>query len=78
MNYLRLEGETRKDRIRNTTIRVSLKMDLIIEEIEKINLKWYGHLNRMNRMKERKREALKLDLAVEEDGEVQQRNGNNI
>ena len=49
LKYLnRLEGKARKDRIRNTTIIESLKMSSIVEEIEKRNFKWYGHLIRTN------------------------------
>jgi hypothetical protein len=38
----------RKDRIRNTTIRGSLKIGSVVEEIVKRNLQWYGYLIKMN------------------------------
>ena len=40
MKYLRrLEGKTRKERTRNISIKESLKISLIVEEIEKRNVK---------------------------------------
>ena len=50
----KLEGKTRKDRVRNTAIRETLKMGSIIEEVEKRILKWYEHLIRMNNERKRK------------------------
>ena len=40
----RLQRKTRKDRTRNTAIRNGLKMGSVVQEIEKRNLKWHGHL----------------------------------
>jgi hypothetical protein len=39
---------SRKDRIRNVTIRQQIRLEeTIIKEIEKKQLKWYGHVQRM-------------------------------
>ena len=49
-------------------------MGLQIEEIEKRNLKWNVHLNRMNNERKTKK-YMKFDIREEEDGEGQVRNG---
>ena len=49
MKYLRrIEGKAGKNRTQNKTIRENLKQGSVVEEIEKRNVKWYGHLIRMN------------------------------
>lgn len=49
MLYLRrVLGVTRKDRLRNSFIREELKVDSILNKIEQGQLRWYGHLIRMN------------------------------
>lgn len=48
MKYLRrTKGVTRRDRIRNDIIREELEIEPITNVIEKQQLKWYGHLIRM-------------------------------
>ena len=48
MRFLRkTTGNTRRDRIRNQNIREELKVELLIETIEKTTLRWYGHVVRM-------------------------------
>ena len=48
MKILRLiYGVTRRDRIRNTKIREDLKIEPIGEIISRNNLRWYGHVKRM-------------------------------
>ena len=48
MRYLRkVEGKTRMDRIRNTVIRSQLEQQPLIETIYKNQLRWFGHLTRM-------------------------------
>ena len=37
-----------KDRLKNITIRMSFKVGSVLEEIDQINLKLYGHLITMN------------------------------
>ena len=47
MKYLRkVSGKTRRDRVRNVTIRNELELP-VVEQIERKQLKWYGHLVRM-------------------------------
>ena len=43
-----LKGVTRRDRIRNTTIRTELKVEPLLDTIEKRSLQWYGHVMRMS------------------------------
>ena len=48
MRFLRkTTGNTRRDRIRNQNIREELKVEPLIETIEKTTLRWYGHVVRM-------------------------------
>lgn len=48
MKYLRrVLGVTRRDRIRNDTIREQLKVQPVAKWIENCQLRWYGHLKRM-------------------------------
>ena len=49
MKYLRrIKGITRRDRVRNEVVRQELKVEPILKKIYKQQLKWYGHLMRMN------------------------------
>lgn len=49
MKYLRrVLGVTRMDRIRNDVIRKQLKVQPVLKRIEDCQLRWYGHLRRMN------------------------------
>jgi hypothetical protein len=48
MKFLReILGKTRRDKIKNDDIREQLKADDIKNDIERIRLKWYGHVMRM-------------------------------
>ena len=48
MRVLRaIKGITRRDRVRNTTIRSELKVTSLLEEIERNKLRWYGHMMRI-------------------------------
>ncbi len=48
MRVLRLiVGVTRRDRWRNTRIREILRVEPVITQIERAQLKWYGHVRRM-------------------------------
>ena len=48
MRVLRtIKGLTRKDKIRNTTIRAELHVPPLLIEIERNRLRWYGHVMRM-------------------------------
>ena len=47
MRFLRkLEGKTRRDRIRNTIIRETVGVQPIQEYVGRSQLRWYGHVNR--------------------------------
>lgn len=49
MRFLRaIKGKTRRDRIRNENIREELSMESMREKVEKIRLRWYGHVKRMS------------------------------
>ncbi|XP_044757812.1 uncharacterized protein LOC123315966 [Coccinella septempunctata] len=48
MKYLRrVMGVTRRDRIRNELVREDLQVESLEEFIERRQLEWWGHLNRM-------------------------------
>ena len=48
MRVLRLiVGVTKRDKIRNTTIRTILNITNVIDDIKKSQLRWFGHLQRM-------------------------------
>jgi hypothetical protein len=56
MKFLRrIVGKTRRDKIRNSVIREELNEESIIERIEKKQLKWYGHVQRMEETRLTKR-----------------------
>lgn len=60
MKYLRrVAGKTRRDRIRNDTIRANLSTEPINNKIERNKLRWFGHVARMpeNRLPKRVSEA---------------------
>ena len=49
MHVLRLiKGVTRRDRLRNVDIRKELKVKNILTIIEESQLRWYGHMRRMD------------------------------
>jgi hypothetical protein len=49
MKYLRkVNGKTRRDQIRNTTIRNQLKQESVEVLMEKRTFRWYGHAVRMD------------------------------
>jgi hypothetical protein len=49
MRFLRkIEGKTRRDRIRNEIIRETVGVQPIQEYVERSQLRWYGHINRMD------------------------------
>nr|CAH7752129.1 unnamed protein product [Callosobruchus chinensis] len=48
MKYLRkVKGVTRMDRIRNEAVRQELKVQPLIDHIESKQLRWWGHLQRI-------------------------------
>lgn len=56
MKYLRrIVGRTKRDRIRNTVTREEVGLEPLIQEVEKRQLKWYGHVVRMTRTREPRR-----------------------
>ncbi|KAF2898677.1 hypothetical protein ILUMI_07498 [Ignelater luminosus] len=56
MKYLRkVASKTRRDRVRNTTIRMRLGVRPLEEMIKDNQLRWYGHLNRMDESRYPKR-----------------------
>ena len=56
MRVLRtIQGVTRRDRIRNTTIRTELQVTPLLEEMEQNRLRWYGHEMSMEEDKPPKR-----------------------
>lgn len=49
MKFLRnVAGKTRRDKVRNHTIRKTLKVPPLESRLEQGQLRWFGHLNRMN------------------------------
>ena len=49
MKYLRrIKEVTRRDRVRNEVVRQELKVEPLLKKIHKQQLKWFGHLTRMN------------------------------
>lgn len=46
--YRRIMGKTRRDRIRNDRIREDLKQESVEQKLEKRQLKWFGHVVRMD------------------------------
>jgi hypothetical protein len=49
MRFLRkIEGKRRRGRIRNTITRETVGVQPIQEYVERSQLKWYGHVNRMD------------------------------
>lgn len=56
MKYLRaVKGVTRRDRIRNASIREQLKVESTLEFIDRQHLKWFGHMVRMDKDRQVKR-----------------------
>ena len=55
MRVLRtIVGVTRRDRIRNATIREKLRDIPLLEEVERMKLRWYGHIMRMDEERKQK------------------------
>ena len=55
MRVLRtIVGVTRRDRIRNATIREKLGVIQLLEEVERMKLRWYGHIIRMDEERKQK------------------------
>lgn len=53
MKFLRaVKGVTRRDRIRNEQIREELEVESIHSVIERNQLKWFGHINRMQQKRQ--------------------------
>lgn len=49
MKYLRrVVGKTKRDKIRNQTIRTSLDIQPLQDRVYQAQLRWFGHLNRMD------------------------------
>jgi hypothetical protein len=47
-HFRKVNGKTRRDQIRNTTIRNQLKQESVEVLMEKRTLRWYGHAVRMD------------------------------
>ncbi|PSN37327.1 hypothetical protein C0J52_20873 [Blattella germanica] len=60
--YRRIMGKTRRDRIRNDRIRESLKQESVKQKLEKRQLKWFGHVVRMD---ERRKPKQIIEARVE-------------
>ena len=50
----RISGKTRLDRVRNEVIRTNLHQKPITEKVAEKQLKWYGHVRRMDETKKPK------------------------
>ena len=48
MRGLRLKGVTRRDHIRNTTIRSEMKVESLLQIVERSRLRWHGHVPNEN------------------------------
>jgi (2Fe-2S) ferredoxin len=46
--FRKIEGKTRRDRIRNKIIRETVGVQPIQEYVERSQFRWYGHINRMD------------------------------
>ena len=66
-------NKTRRDRIRNTVIREEVKVEPVIQTIQKHALRWFGHITRMSEDR-----CLKLDLRVQEEEDALGKNGFSI
>ena len=63
MNMLKwMVGVTRRDRIRNGYIRVTVKVTEISKKIQESRLRWYGHLRRRVREDHVAREVMEMDV----------------
>ena len=66
MKYLRkIKGKTRRDRVRNISIRESLNMETVVEMVERRNLKWYGHMVSIKQNRFLRQEPKKEDEEVD-------------
>lgn len=56
MKYLRaVKGVTRRDKIRNQKVREDLKVEPILEYMDRQKMKWFGHITRMGENRQVKR-----------------------
>jgi hypothetical protein len=46
--FKKIEGKTRRDRIRNKIVLETVGVQPIKEYVERLQLRWYGHVNRMD------------------------------
>jgi hypothetical protein len=50
MRYLRsVVGDTRRDRMRNSTIRIGLNVEPLVARIKCFQLRWFGHVRRIQK-----------------------------
>jgi hypothetical protein len=48
MRYLRsVVGKTRRDRVRNSIIRIGLNIEPLMARIKYFQLRWFGHIQKM-------------------------------